>query len=385
MKKILILNYEYPPLWWWAWVVSKEYAEWLVKLWNHVTVITTWFEWEPEIKEIWNLKIIRLKSLRKKSFQSNPIEMLSWAYKSIIFLKKYLKHYNFDLVIAFFSIPGWIVAKYIKDKFNIPYILSTHWHDIPGFFPEQMRKFHILTNWYTKKIWKKAEKILVLTTEMKKLADKFWNPNKNIILANWCYSEFFYPDVSKKKDMFTILFAWRLVIQKDPFTMLKAIKILKTKTSNFIVNIAWDGPMKKEIELYIKQNNLSENIKFTGWLTKEEIRDYYQSSHIQICTSKVEAMSVAILESLYSWLYILSTPISGNTDMIVEWKTWEFFNIWDYKTLWNKLIDISEIYRDKKHDNKIIEQLKDKYNRENIIFELNNITKNVIKNLTHNW
>ncbi|MDD2870871.1 MAG: glycosyltransferase family 4 protein [Candidatus Gracilibacteria bacterium] len=384
MKKILILNYEYPPLGGGAGVVSKEYAEGLVKLGNHVTVITTWFEGEPEIKEIGNLKIIRLKSLRKKSFQSNPIEMLSWAYKSIIFLKKYLKHYNFDLVIAFFSIPGGIVAKYIKDKFNIPYILSTHGHDIPGFFPEQMRKFHILTNWYTKKIWKKAEKILVLTTEMKKLADKFGNPNKNIILANGCYSEFFYPDVSKKKDMFTILFAGRLVIQKDPFTMLKAIKILKTKTSNFIVNIAGDGPMKKEIELYIKQNNLSENIKFTGWLTKEEIRDYYQSSHIQICTSKVEAMSVAILESLYSGLYILSTPISGNTDMIVEGKTGEFFNIGDYKTLGNKLIDISEIYRDKKHDNKIIEQLKDKYNRENIIFELNNITKNVIKNLTHN-
>lgn len=373
MKNILILNYEYPPLGWGAWVVSKEYAEGLVKLWNNVTVITTWFEWESEISENWNLKIIRLKSLRKKIFQSNPIEMLSWAFKSIRFLNIYLKEYNFDVCIGFFSIPGWIVAKYINKKFKIPYIISTHWHDIPWFFPEQMRKFHVLTNWYTKKIWEKAEKILVLTTQMKKLADNFWNPEKNIILPNGCYSDFFYPDISKKKDIFTILFVWRLVEQKDPFTMLKAIKILKSKTSNFIVNIAWDWPLRQDIEKFIKENNLAENIKFTWWLTKEQIREYYQSSHIQICSSKIEAMSVAILESLYSGLYIISTPISGNTDMIQEWITWEFFEIWDSEKLWNKLIYWSENYKNLNYYDKIIEEIKEKYNRDNIIYKLNEI------------
>lgn len=68
MKNILILNYEYPPLWGGAWVVSQKYAEWLAKLWNNVTIITTWFEWEKEFEENWNLKIIKLKSLRKKLF-----------------------------------------------------------------------------------------------------------------------------------------------------------------------------------------------------------------------------------------------------------------------------------------------------------------------------
>lgn len=105
MKNILILNYEYPPLWGWAWVVSQKYAEGLSDLWNNVTVLTTWFEWEKEIFEEWNLKIIKLKSLRNKSFQSNPIEMLSWAYRSIKFLNNYLKNNKFDICIAFFSIP----------------------------------------------------------------------------------------------------------------------------------------------------------------------------------------------------------------------------------------------------------------------------------------
>gem|GEM_PF-6325315 len=51
---------------------------------------------------------------------------------------------------------------------------------------------------------------------------------------------------------------------------------------------------------FVNKNNLEKNIVFSGWVSKEKIKNYYQSSHIQICSSKVEAMSIAILESLYS-------------------------------------------------------------------------------------
>lgn len=377
MKKILILNYEYPPLWGWAWVVSKEYAEWLAKLWNEVTVVTTWFDWEQEITQNNNLKIIRLKSIRKKAFQSNPIEMLSWAFKSILFLKKYLKTNSFDINIAFFSIPGWIVAKYLKEKYNLDYIISTHGHDIPGFYPEVMKKFHLLTNWYTKKIWKKAKKILVLTSDMKNLANNFWDKEKNIILPNGCYSDFFYPDNSKRKDIFSIIFVWRLVDQKDPFTMLKSIKILKKNSDNFIVNIVWDGPLKNKMHDFVNKNNLEKNVIFSGWVSKEKIKNYYQSSHIQICSSKVEAMSIAILESLYSWVYILSTPISWNNDMIEKNINWDFFDIWDYKELANKLINLNKEYNKIEIKKDYIIELKNKYSRDKIVYDLNNIIKNV--------
>lgn len=375
MKKILILNYEYPPLGWWAWVVSQKYALWLSNIWNKVTVITTWFEWTPELFEEWNLKIIRLTSLRKKAFQSNPIEMLSWAFKSIFFLRTYLKNNHFDICIGFFSIPWWIVAKYLKEKFNIPYIISTHWHDIPWFYPEVMKKFHFLTNWYTKKIWEKATIILALTNDMKKLADNFWDKQKNIILPNGCDSDFFFPDISKKKEIFNILFIWRLVDQKDPFTFLKWIKKLNNSWKDFEVNIIWDGPLKKEMQKFVLENGLNNKVKFQWWLKKEELREYYKSSHIQVCSSKVEAMSIAILESIYSWLYIISTPVSWNTDMIKEWFNGDFFDIGDYEKLGNKLIYLIEKYKDLKYDEILISKFKEKYNRDNIVYELNEIIK----------
>lgn len=86
-------------------------------------------------------------------------------------------------------------------------------------------------------------------------------------------------------------------------------------------------------------------------------------------------MSIAILESLYSGLYILSTPISGNTDMIQEWINWEFFEIWDSENLAKKLIYSSNRYTKLKYDEKLIEEMKKKYDWDTIIYKLNEILK----------
>ncbi len=75
MKKILILNYEYPPLGGGAGVCTRFEAEGLATLGHQVTVLTTWFDGEEEIEKKGNLTIVRLKSKRKYEFKSNPVKI----------------------------------------------------------------------------------------------------------------------------------------------------------------------------------------------------------------------------------------------------------------------------------------------------------------------
>ncbi|MBN1253177.1 MAG: glycogen/starch synthase, partial [Bacteroidales bacterium] len=58
--KILILNYEYPPLGGGAGVVSQYHAKGLAEKGHNVTVISTWYKGEAEIETKNNLKIVRL-------------------------------------------------------------------------------------------------------------------------------------------------------------------------------------------------------------------------------------------------------------------------------------------------------------------------------------
>ena len=209
--KILILNYEYPPLGGGAGIVSQYHAEGLAKSGHSITVLTTWYKGEKEIEEKENIKIIKLKSKRRYDYKSTPDEWISWILKSKDFLKEYLKTYPQDYCFAHFALPGGEVAKYLKKNFNLPYAVISHGQDIPWFFPKQMFKYHILTYFWIKQICKKANKLILLTEAMKKNADRFMGKykSKNIIIPNGCETSNFYPDYKKRSEQFKIIFAGR--------------------------------------------------------------------------------------------------------------------------------------------------------------------------------
>ncbi|MBI5218330.1 MAG: glycosyltransferase family 4 protein [Bacteroidia bacterium] len=345
--RILLLNYEYPPLGAGAGVISQHIAEGLAGLGNNVTVVTTWFPGEKEEEALENLKIIRLKSKRKFIYKSNIFEMLSWARESKLFLGEYCKKESFDICFANFTLPGGDVALYLKRTFKLPFVIISHGHDVPWFFPEQMLFYHIPVYFRVKKICIESEANFVQTNPMKKNIDRFLGnkrKEKNIIIPNGGDYKKFKPDYSKKSSRFKIIFVGRLVKQKDPFTFLKAIKVFAKMNDDFLVHIIGDGPLKKKMQYYINRNNLHENVKFSGWLTKEKIIEEYQSANLKVAPSLEEGMSISIMESLACGQYVMTTPVSENPTLIREQINGELFNLRDYREIADK---IQKFYYDK--------------------------------------
>jgi glycosyltransferase involved in cell wall biosynthesis len=382
--RILILNYEYPPLGGGAGVVSKYHAEGLAVAGNGITVVTTWFKGEKEDEHIGNLRIIKLKSKRKLIHKSTFTDWLSWIKKSRQFLNIHLQSSTYDYCFAHFALPGGEVARYINRKFKIPYSIISHGQDIPWFFPKQMFKYHLITYLWIKKICWQSDKLILLSAEMKKNADRFMRKHseKNLIIPNGCDTEKFKPDYSKRKNVLKILYIGRLVAQKDPFTFLKSIKILSEKNQfPFLVNILGDGPLLKKMKTFCKKNQLENIIEFKAWIDKNEMLDQYQSSHIQVISSKAEAMSMSALEALSTGLYLISTPVSGNTDMIEQKINGEFFEFDDFKSLAEK---ICNFYREKFLKNYVVpneflEQFSEKFDWKGIVVELNRVCNNYKK------
>jgi len=383
MLRILILNYEYPPLGGGAGVCTQYEAAGLAKLGNHVTVLSTWYKGFPELETIGSLEIIRIKSKRKFTYKSNPLEMISWVLKTKQYIKKNKQSFKFDACLANFIIPGGIVGKWIKQTFKIPLIIISHGQDIPFFFPKQMLKYHIVTYFWLRSIVKDANKLVLLTDLIKQNADKYLgtkNRSKNIIIPNGCDIEKFKPDYSKKSLRFMIIFAGRLVSQKDPMTFLKAIKILKDKISDFRVDILGDGPLRKKMEQFVNRNNLNKYISFSGWVNKEVMIEVYQTANLQVMTSMDEAMSIAALESLATGQYIISTPVSGNTELIKENVNGNFVGFGNYLEIANKILDYYNtkyVYNYKVPEH-FLNEFRAKYNWDNIALQYYNCIKKLL-------
>lgn len=312
---ILILNYEYPPIGGGAGVISKYLTENFLKKEHKVTVITSWYEGEKDNEQIGNLQIIRLHSRRKKLFQSNPIEMYSWMKHTLNYLKN-LPSPSYDICLTNFALPGGPPAYFLKEKYNIPYIILSHGHDIPWYYPRKMFLWHMLTFPWIIKLLNNSAFNVTASEMLKEIMDKRVNDSKkNLVITNGIETG----NLNKKFEgkVLKILFVGRLVHQKDPFTFLKTAKTLQEKSIPCEYIILGDGDMREKLEEYAIIHKI-QNITFKGKVGHNEVFHEYQQSHILISTSLNEGMSVAILEAASHGLYIIATPASGNDKVIME-------------------------------------------------------------------
>ncbi|MCJ7448598.1 MAG: glycosyltransferase [Bacteroidales bacterium] len=95
---------------------------------------------------------------------------------------------------------------------------------------------------------------------------------------------------------------------KDYFTVLKELAKLKSDFV-FYYLILGDGPMRGEIEMFIKDFNLEERVFLIG--KTENVKDYLFASDIMIHSSRGEGISNAILEGMYAGLPIIATNVGG--------------------------------------------------------------------------
>jgi glycosyltransferase involved in cell wall biosynthesis len=162
---------------------------------------------------------------------------------------------------------------------------------------------------------------------------------KNIIIPNGVDTEKFYPDSSKRPSRLRIIFAGRLVIQKDPFTFLEAIRLFSKENKDFEVRIAGDGNLRQRMERFVVSHGLEDHVTFLGKVPRDEMAGEYQAAHVMVAPSLNEGMSIAALEALSCGVYLIATRASGFEEMIREGVNGEFVRFRDPGNIAEKLAE----------------------------------------------
>jgi len=338
--KLLVLSYEYPPVGGGGGVICKYISEGLAKCGHQITLITAWLKELPEAEQTGNLKIIRLRSSRNNDYRSNPFEMISWIIKSKKYLDVLCNVEKFDLCFAHFVMPGGETAKYLRQKYNIPFVVMSHGHDVPWVRPGSLYFYHALLYFRLKKICSLSLINFIQTSEMKANIDRFTGDktkDKNILVPNGCDINAYKPETRIKNDVMNIIFSGRLVKQKDPFTLLRAIKIFSKITRNFKIHIYGDGPLRRRLEHFIVKAALEENIIIHGKVTGTVMQEAYVNADLLVSSSISEGMSITILEAMSAGVYVILTPASGNTELITPGIDGELFDFSDSPGLAEKI------------------------------------------------
>ncbi len=331
-----MLNYEFPPLGGGGSPVSYEIAKGYVKLGHKVDVVTMGFKGLPEYEEKDGINIYRVKCLRSKKEICHPWEQLTYIWSTKRFLKNHLKNHKYDINHTHFIIPTGIISLWLKKKYNLSYIITSHGSDVLNYNNKRIFKyFYPLLRNKWKEIVKEAN---IITAPSNFLLNKIKEVTKKgnfIVIPNGISPNKFKP-MKKEK---IILVVARLFENKGVQDILNALTPISAelKQKGWKVNIVGEGPYRNFLENKVKENNLQDLVTFYGWINNnaKKMKELYGKASIFISASWFESFGMTVLEAMQAECFCLISNIPGYKELNLSKEN--YFKVKNYNDLMIKL------------------------------------------------
>lgn len=106
----------------------------------------------------------------------------------------------------------------------------------------------------------------------------------------------------------------RLMAQKNQKMLFATFKNVSEKYPDYQLVIYGEGPMREELEAYAKELGIEKNISLPGSVS--DVHDRIKDAEVFVLSSDYEGMPNALIEAMCLGLPVISTKVSGATDLI---------------------------------------------------------------------
>jgi len=108
----------------------------------------------------------------------------------------------------------------------------------------------------------------------------------------------------------------RLCEQKGQLLLLEAARILAAQDVKFELVLAGDGEMREQIEALIAQYGLQAQVRITGWISSEQVREEILAARALVLPSFAEGLPVVIMEAMALRRPVLTTYVAGIPELV---------------------------------------------------------------------
>jgi L-malate glycosyltransferase len=340
--KILVINYEYPPIGGGGGVICRDIAEEISAMGHKVTVITSEFKGleKCEIKN--RVELIRVPVLfRGKQNTASLPSMLSYVPASISKANELLSKENYDVINTHFAIPSGPAGNSISKKFKVPNVLSIHGGDI--FDPSKSMSPHktIGLKQTVRRMLLNADRVVAQSSDTKRNACTFYNIQREIDIIPLGIKPNKFHEQKRKELGLTdnkIIFVTvgRLIARKNLEELIEIISRVKKDFKCELIIIG-DGPEKDNLQQKINNLNLSNEIKLVGRVSEELKFQYLSASDIYLSTAVHEGFGIVFLEAMECGLPVICYDRGGQVDFLKNDETGYLIKLKDIESFYNKL------------------------------------------------
>ena len=274
---------------------------------------------------------VKITAVEKCTGKSNKLANLLW-------IRKYFKQ-NAKVIISFLA------------PFNMMAIAAKLGTGIPMIVADRNDPTKVPTNKVVRKLrdflYMFAEGVVLQTEKNKAYFNNIVQKKAAVIYNPVDMKEYAGIALQTEKEK-TIVSAGRLMKQKNQKMMLNAFADVVKLYPEYKLIIYGEGPCREELEQQIQRLKVSENVLLPGNTT--ELYDKIKNAEIFVLSSDYEGMPNALIEAMCLGLPVISTKVSGATDLIRHGENGLLVELDDRTGFKEAMIELLE---DKEKTNKI--------------------------------
>ena len=305
-----MLCYEFPPIGGGGAQVVRGLAGELVAAGHDVDLVTMGFRGLPREEETEGIRVHRVPCLRRKEFVCTAPEAATYAASAFPAVLRLAAEARPDIVHAHFIFPDGFLAWSTRRRTGLPYVITAHGSDVPGYNPHRLKAAHRLLAPLWSSVTGGARRIVCPSESLRSLVARRGRGDRTVVVPNGIDPGRFDPNRKKNE---RVLVATRMLERKGVQHLLAALARFPRPVG---VDIAGDGPFLPELRRMARE--LGVDARFAGWLDggSPELKELFETSGIFVFPSEAENFPNVLLEAMTAGMAIVTTAGTGCAEVV---------------------------------------------------------------------
>ncbi len=309
--RILVLNYEFPPVGGGGGRATAALCAALAQRGHELRVITSRAPNLAPEETLDGYRVSRVLTGRRSRYRASFASMAGYVVGALLPALRLARSWKPDVIHAHFAVPTGVLASRLSKMTRVPYVLTAHLGDVPGGVPEKTDRWFRFVSPFTPPIWNNAARVVAVSEHTRDLALRHYEVNIEVIPNGIDLRSDGPGSVS---DPPRLIFAGRFQPQKNLPMLVEMLS--RAQDIPWQCELLGDGPDRPAIIKSVKSHHLESRVELPGWVDGEVVEKRLEASDLLLLTSRSEGFPVVGVQALAIGLAILASREGGLSELV---------------------------------------------------------------------
>jgi glycosyltransferase involved in cell wall biosynthesis len=337
MMRILMINYEFPPLGGGGGVASYQIAKALAAREHEVDVLTTAWRDLPREDTVDGLRVYRVPVLGRGDLATaSLLSMLSFLPSGVARGLRTLRKKRYDILNTHFAIPSGPTGVALSRVLRTHQVLTIIGGDIYDPTKRLSPSNSVLLRAVVRRVINSSARIIAISQDIKDRAQRDLQCRTEIEVIHYGLTPPHFETKSRQElgvpqNEVVLISIGRLIRRKALSDLLLALSRLKER--RFRLLIIGEGPEEENLRDLAQRLGISAQVDFVGAIWGERKFQYLAAADMFVLPSIHEGFGLVFLEAMHCGLPVIASSSGGQTDFLEDGKTGFLIPVGDVQAL----------------------------------------------------